>query len=54
MHIPGLYFRDEVVWRGRVVGDLSELRATLYEIGFCAAMYFIFAVSNRYTRPDVA
>jgi hypothetical protein len=47
MHIPGLYFRDEVVWRGRVVGDLSELRATLYEI-------FIFAVSNRYTRPDVA
>ncbi len=45
----GAYFRDETLWRGKMVALASELRATLYELGFwMAALYVGFAASNWY------
>src|SRR5262245_7831783 len=44
---PGLYFRDEVVWRGRVMASMHGLTATLYEMLFyIGAMYLAFASSK--------
>jgi hypothetical protein len=47
MLVPGAYFRDEVIWRGRVIAFMSELRCALFELGFwLGAMYLAFAVSG--------
>jgi hypothetical protein len=33
MMVPGAYFRDETIWRGRMIEFACDLKATLYELG---------------------
>jgi hypothetical protein len=35
MMVPGAYFRDETIWRGRMIEFACDLKATLYELGWC-------------------
>ena len=45
--VPGAYFRDEMIWRGRMIVFTRELRGPIYELGFwIGAMYLGFAASN--------
>jgi hypothetical protein len=47
MLVPGAYFRNEVIWRGRVIAFMYELKGTLYEFGaWGGAMYVAFAASK--------
>ncbi len=47
MLVPGAYFRDEAIWRGRVIAFTSDLKAALYELGFwIGAMYLAFPLSK--------
>ena len=31
--VPGAYFRDETIWRGRMIEFACDLKATHYELG---------------------
>jgi hypothetical protein len=43
MVVPGAYFRDETIWRGRIIGFACDLKATLYELGFWAGAMYVAA-----------
>jgi hypothetical protein len=47
MSVPGAYFRDETIWRGRQVAAAYQLTKVLYILGFLSSlMYLAFAVSK--------
>ena len=41
--VPGAYFRDETIWRGRMIEFACDLKATLYELGFWAGVMYVAA-----------
>jgi len=43
MMVPGAYFRDEAIWRGRVAAFTCDLKAALYELGFWVGLLYIAA-----------
>jgi hypothetical protein len=43
MVVPGAYFRDETIWRGRMIVFACDLKATLYELGFWAGAMYVAA-----------
>ena len=43
MVVPGAYFRDETIWRGRMIEFACDLKATLYELGFWAGAMYVAA-----------
>jgi len=54
MLVPSAYFRDETIWRGRVIALTHGLKTTLYEIGFwIGAMYLAFPLTKWWTAPLV-
>lgn len=47
MLLPGAYFRDEAIWRGRMIAFACDLKALLFELGFwVGAMYLAYPVSK--------
>jgi len=47
MLVRGAYFRNEVIWRGRVIAFTCELKSTLYEFGaWGSAMYLASSTSR--------
>jgi hypothetical protein len=47
MLVQGAYFRDETIWRGRMLSVVSELRRAIFELGFwVSGMFLIFAISK--------
>ncbi len=45
--VPGAYFPDEVIWRGRMIAFASNLRGLLFELGFwVSAMYLAYPASK--------
>src|SRR6516225_1199569 len=43
MIVPGAYFRDETIWRGRVAAFTCDLKAALYELGFWVGLLYVAA-----------
>jgi hypothetical protein len=43
MMVPGAYFRDETIWRGRMIEFACDLKVTLYELGFRAGVIYVAA-----------
>ena len=43
MIVPGVYFRDETIWRGRVAAFTCDLKAALYELGFWVGLLYVAA-----------
>jgi hypothetical protein len=45
--VPGAYFLDEAIWRGRMIAFASNLRGLLFELGFwVGAMYLAYPASK--------
>jgi hypothetical protein len=43
MIVPGVYFRNETIWRGRVAAFTCDLKAALYELGFWVGLLYVAA-----------
>jgi hypothetical protein len=55
MIVPGAYFRDETIWRGRVAAFTCDLKAALYELGFWVGLLYVAAyVSLRWEFVPLA
>ena len=55
MIVPGAYFRDETIWRGRVAAFTCHLKAALYELGFWVGLLYVAAyVSLRWEFVPLA
>jgi hypothetical protein len=47
MIVHGAYFRDETIWRGRMLTVVCELRRAIFELGFwVSGMYLSFAIAK--------
>jgi hypothetical protein len=54
MSIQGAYFRDETIWRARLLTVAYELRRAIFELGFwVSGMYLSFAVSKWWADAPV-
>jgi hypothetical protein len=54
MFIQGAYFRDETIWRGRMLTVVSELRRAVFELGFwVSGMFLSFAVAKWWADAPV-
>ncbi len=53
-HQMSAYFRDETVWRGRMLAAMCELRRAVFELGFwVSAMYLGFSASKWWAELPV-
>jgi hypothetical protein len=47
MLVQGAYFRDDTIWRGRMLTVVCELRRTILELGFwISGMFVSFAAAR--------
>jgi len=54
MSVQGAYFRDETIWRARLLMVVYELRRAIFELGFwLSGMYLSFAVSKWWADAPV-
>jgi len=47
MLVQGTYFRDDTIWRGRMLTVVCELRRAIFELGFwLSGMFLSFAATK--------
>jgi hypothetical protein len=48
MLVQGAYFRDDTIWRGRVLTVVRELRRATFELGFWVSGMFLSFAATRW------
>lgn len=54
MIVHGAYFRDEVMWRGRIVAAIQELTTVLYTLGFLISVLYLGVAISKWWGNDLA
>jgi hypothetical protein len=54
MLVQGAYFRDDTIWRGRMLTVVCELRRAIFEFGFwVSGMFVSFAATRWWTEAPI-